>query len=74
MASKRGNPIARVGNYAAPIDTAGIDESMKNLMLGTDMDKVEKAYVEGKGNSPSSIEAVRRARRANKRPPLKESY
>jgi len=29
---KRPNPTAQVGNYAAPVDTAGMDSEMKKLM------------------------------------------
>jgi hypothetical protein len=72
MASKRKNPTARIGNYTAPIDTTGggIDNSMLNDMLGTPMDKTEASYVASRSGAPAAKEAVRRARRANKMPPV----
>lgn len=72
MATKRGNPVARAGNYAAPVDSSGMDDSMKSMLYGTKMDKTEKNYVKGRGGAASSVEAVRRARKANRQPPLKE--
>ncbi len=73
MASKRGNPtIARVGNYAAPVEAVGIDPEMKATLFGTAMNKTEKGYVKSRGGAVSAMEAVRRARRANKQPPVKE--
>lgn len=71
MASKRGNPVARAGNYAAETDSVGMDESMKSSLYGTKMNKVESDYVKGTGRA-SSVEAVRRARKANKQPPLRD--
>lgn len=68
----RKNPIARVGNYSAPIDTQGMDSAMKDMMTGTPMDKTEKAYVAGAKNKDTATEAVRRARKANKAKPLAE--
>jgi hypothetical protein len=68
----RRTPIARVGNYAAPVDTDGMDESMKDTMYGTPMDSTEKAYVAGAKNKDTATEAVRRARKANKAKPLQE--
>lgn len=75
MASPRKNPVARVGNYAAPVDSQGMDQSdpMFGELFGTKMDKTESSYVSGAKNKSSATEAVRRARRANKQPPLKES-
>ena len=29
--ARRKNPVMRVGNYAAPIDTSGMDEDMKEF-------------------------------------------
>ena len=29
---KRGNPVAQAGNYAAEVDTAGMDPEMKRTM------------------------------------------
>ena len=69
MATKRGNPTARVGNYAQKVDTLGMDPEMKEQMLGTKMDKTEKNYA--KGGSPNAREAIKRARKANKQPPLR---
>ncbi len=71
--SKRGNPVARVGNYAQEVDSTGIDPEMKQVMFGTPMDPTESAYVQGTGNRPSAIQAVKRARKANKQPPLAEN-
>ena len=68
-------PTARAGNYVAPVDTVGMDPAMKatlGLTKTEKMDKTESAYVKGRGGAASAIEAVRRARRANKRPPLPE--
>lgn len=31
MASRRKNPVMRVGNYSAPVDTSGMDEDMKEF-------------------------------------------
>lgn len=68
-------PTARAGNYRAPVDTAGMDEAMQKT-LGTEktepMDKTESAYVKGRGGATSAKEAVRRARKATKRPALPE--
>ena len=60
----------RAGNYAAPIDTAGMDPEMITELTGTKATKVESDYLRGT-NRPSAIEAVKRARRANRQPPLK---
>jgi hypothetical protein len=68
-------PTGRAGNYAAPVDTAGMDPAMKASLQVTPtekMDKVESAYVKGKGGASSALQAVRKARKANKRPPLPE--
>ena len=59
----RRNPIARVGNYSAPIDTDGMDPEMKSTMTGTPADSTEKAYVAGSKNKATATEAVRRARK-----------
>jgi hypothetical protein len=32
-ATKRGNPIGRAGNYAAPVDAAGMDSTMKATLM-----------------------------------------
>lgn len=69
MASKRGNP-AHIGNYMQRVDPAAMDDSMQDMMFGTKMNKTEKSYVKGTGRS-SSVEAVRRARKANKQPRLR---
>ncbi len=63
----RKNPLEK-----APIDTVGMDEDMKATLFGTSMDKLEKAYLAAHPDSSSAMEAVRRARRANRRPPVKE--
>ena len=71
MAAPRKNPVAKVGNYAsADVDSAGMDPNMQELMYGKPMDATEKAYVKGVGNRPSARQAVARARKANKQPPL----
>jgi len=70
MATRK-NPVARVGNYAQEVDPATLDPEMSSMMFGKKMDKTESAYVKGKKNSPTAIEAVRRARKANKAAPLK---
>ena len=77
MSSKRGNPVARAGNYAQEVDTEGMDpEMMETLGLrrpkGTKMNKTESDYVKSAGGRSSATEAVRRARKANKQPSLKE--
>lgn len=64
-------PIARTGNYAAPIDTTGMSDEDKVFFTGTKATKLERSYVKGTGRA-SSVEAVRRARKANKQPPLKD--
>ena len=71
MASKRGNPVARVGNYVQDVDSVGVDQPMKDLMFGTPMTQVEKNYVKGT-KRPSAMAAVRKARKANKQPPVQE--
>ena len=69
-AVKKRPVIGKISNYAAPVDTAGMDEEMIIQMIGTKPDKIESDYMKGTGRA-SSVEAVRRARRANKKPPLK---
>lgn len=68
-------PTARVGNYAAPVDSQGMDQNdpMFGELFGSPMNKVESDYMKGASNKASAKEAVKRARRANKQPPLKES-
>lgn len=61
---------ARAGNYVSPIDTTGMDTEMLATLTGTKPNKVESDYIKGTGGRPSAIEAVRRARRANRQPPL----
>lgn len=72
MAIKRRNPtVARVGNYAQEVDSTGLgDEAMEAQLFGTKPDKVEKDYMKGARNKTTAREAVRRARKANKKPPL----
>jgi hypothetical protein len=60
--------VGKIGNYAAPVDTAGMDEDMIGMMIGTKPTKVESDYMKSR---PNSMEAVKRARRANRQPPLK---
>lgn len=64
-------PIGRAGNYTAPVDTAGMDPAMIADLTGAKADKTERAYIKGTGRK-SAVEAVKRARKANKQPPLKE--
>jgi len=52
-----------------------MDDSMKeNLEVRPtrSMDKTEKAYITSRGKASSAVEAVRRARKANKKPPIPE--
>ena len=69
-APKRRGTVARVGNYAADIDTTGMSDDDKAFFTGTPMNKIESDYVKGTGRA-SSIEAVKRVRKANKQPPLR---
>lgn len=69
--AKRRNPTIKAGNYATEGDTTGMDEAMKATLTGTPMTKVEEDYVKGTGRE-SAKEAVRRARKANKQPPVRE--
>lgn len=64
-------PMGRAGGHAALIDTTGMPPEMIIDLTGTKMNKLESDFVKGTGRA-SSVEAVRRARRANKQPPLKE--
>jgi len=71
----RKSPIARVGNYSAPAEKTGdeaMDETLGFRGKAKGMDKTEKAYVAGRGGAASATEAVRKARKANKKPPLDE--
>jgi len=70
----RKSPIARVGNYAAPVESTG-DVQLDHTLFGpkgTDMDKTEAAYVAGAKNKDTARAAVSKARSANKAAPLKE--
>lgn len=70
----RQSPIARVGNYAAPVESTG-DDSMDNTLFGKRpkaYDKTERNYVAGAKNKDTAKEAVRRARKANKQAPPPE--
>jgi hypothetical protein len=71
LPKKRG-VTGRAGGYAADVDTTGMDEAMKAQLTGTPMTKIESDYVKGTGRA-SSVEAVRRARKANKKPLLRPS-
>lgn len=73
MATRRGNPAAQVGNYMQEVDSTGVDDSMKETLFGTPTSKTEKAYLKHRGGAGSAKEAIRRARRANKQPPVKFS-
>lgn len=70
-APKRRGVRGQVGNYVADIDTVGMSDEDKALFTGTKANKVESDYIKGTGGRASAIEAVRRARKANKQPPLK---
>jgi len=70
-AVKKRYPVAKVGNYATNVDTAGMDEEMQAMMIGTAPDKEEAAYLKGTGGRKSAITAIKRTRRANKQPLLK---
>lgn len=63
--------VAKVGNYAAEIDTTGMSDENKAFFTGTKLTKLERDYVKGTGRK-SALEAVKRARKANKQPLLKE--
>ena len=70
-----GRPVVRqrnikIGNYRANVepDPEGVLESVQTQ---TPLTKVEKDYVKGTRRT-TAMEAVRRARRANKQPPPKE--
>ena len=54
------------------IDTTGMDPADIAQLIGTKATKLESDYIKGTKRA-SAVEAVRRARRANKQPPLKES-
>jgi len=70
-APKRRGVTGRAGGYAADVDTAGMDPAMIAQLTGTRANKVESDYIKGTGRK-SAVEAVKRARRANKQPPLME--
>lgn len=74
MASKRGNPIARAGNYAQEVDSTAMDPEMKASLMGTKMSKTEESYLKGRSGRAreTATEAIRRARKANKQKPLQE--
>lgn len=64
----RKNPIMRVGNYAAPVDTSGMDADMKEYTeepLGK-LSDVESSYLNGAQNKDTAKQAIRKARKANK--------
>ena len=67
---KKRQVMGRAGNYVAPIDTAGMDPEMIAELTGTKANKVESSYISGT-RRPSATEAVKRARRANRQPPLR---
>jgi hypothetical protein len=66
----RRSAVAKVGNYSADIDTTGMSDEDKTFFTGTKANKIESDYIKGTGRA-SAVEAVKRARRANKQPPLK---
>jgi hypothetical protein len=75
----RKNPVARAGNYAQEMDSGAMgtmDQSMRDVLFNggdrnpTAMTGLEKRYVKGVGGRSSATEAVKRARKANRQPPL----
>lgn len=74
MAPRKNIAVARAGNYAAPVDTSGMDESMKATLAPKTqkLDKTESAYVAGAQNKDTAKIAVSRARKANKQAPPPE--
>ena len=66
-----GVATARVGNYAADVDTTGMSDDDKAFYTGTKATKEEAAYIKGTGR-PSAIKAVQKARKANKLPLMKQ--
>jgi hypothetical protein len=48
-----------------------LEGASDNEAGATPMDKTERDYFNGTGRRDSAVEAVRRARKANKKPPLK---
>jgi hypothetical protein len=72
MAPRKNVSIARVGNYAAPVDSTDDPALNTTLFGGTPkpMDKTESDYVGQAKNKATATEAVRRARKANKVAPL----
>ena len=69
MATKRGNPAAKVTDD--PEMQATLSGKSDNASGATPMDQVERDYFNGKGRSDSALTAVQKARKANKQPPLK---
>lgn len=63
-------PTGRAGNYAAPVDTSGMDVDMAATLIGTHPNRIEQDYIAGTKRK-SAVEAVRRARKANLQPPLR---
>jgi hypothetical protein len=62
-----------VGGFAAPIDTTNMDEETKRVFQRPkNMNKTERDFVAGSKDKKSATEAVRRARTANKQPPIPE--
>jgi hypothetical protein len=69
MASKRRNPAKKYTDD--PEMQATLNGSSDNEAGATPMDKTERDYFNGTGRRDSAVEAVRRARKANKQPALK---
>jgi hypothetical protein len=70
----RRNPVAQVGNYAAPAESTG-DPAMDQTLFGgmpKPLDKTENDYVSQAKNKATAKVAVQRARKANKQPPPPE--
>jgi len=47
-ASKRKNPVVKIGNYSAPIDTVGMDPDMKEALTGKESGYVKPTGMLGK--------------------------
>jgi hypothetical protein len=55
---KRGNPTAKVGNYAAPVDTAGLSDEEKDTLTGS-----QSGYVKPQGTLGKVMDFLTRPRK-----------
>jgi hypothetical protein len=69
MANKRKNPSSAITDD--PEMQATLGGASDNEAGSTPMSKLERTYFNGRGRADSALEAVRRARKANKMPPLR---